>query len=116
MDGNDRVQPKPKGPFPAPESYETASCGPNSERPGLVRIGRVKPEVPVTGLAANFSPIPRIAPPPLGSDTLGAATPNELDRFAPGKESVLDPELLSELATPIELVSELTTIIFFLCS
>jgi hypothetical protein len=28
--------------------------------------------VPVTGLAANFSPMPRIAPPPLGSETAGA--------------------------------------------
>jgi hypothetical protein len=28
--------------------------------------------VPVTGLAANFSPMPRMAPPPLGSDIEGA--------------------------------------------
>jgi hypothetical protein len=28
--------------------------------------------VPVIGLAANFSPIPRIAPPPLGSEMEGA--------------------------------------------
>ena len=31
--------------------------------------------VPVTGLAANFSPIPLMAPPPLGSEIVGA---NEL--------------------------------------
>src|SRR5262245_41606380 len=38
--------------------------------------------VPVTGLAANFSPIPRIAPPPLGNEIAGGATPaclSELD-------------------------------------
>jgi hypothetical protein len=35
-------------------------------------IGTVSDPVPVTGLAANFSPIPRIAPPPLGNETCGA--------------------------------------------
>ena len=29
--------------------------------------------VPVTGLAANFSPMPRMAPPPLGNEMEGAA-------------------------------------------
>ena len=29
--------------------------------------------MPVTGLAANFSPIPRIAPPPFGRLSAGAA-------------------------------------------
>ena len=42
------------------------SCGPNPERPGEVAIGTVMDPVPVTGFAANFSPRPRIAPPPLG--------------------------------------------------
>jgi hypothetical protein len=32
--------------------------------------------VPVTGLAANFSPTPRIAPPPFGKVTVGGATGN----------------------------------------
>jgi len=27
--------------------------------------------VPVTGLAANFSPVPRMAPPPFGRDNVG---------------------------------------------
>jgi hypothetical protein len=39
-----------------------------------VAIGTVIEPVPVTGFAANFSPIPRIAPPPLGNETEGAAT------------------------------------------
>jgi len=30
--------------------------------------------VPVTGFAANFSPIPRMAPPPLGKEMVGAVT------------------------------------------
>jgi hypothetical protein len=34
-------------------------------------MGTIMEPVPVTGLAANFSPIPRIAPPPLGSDIEG---------------------------------------------
>ena len=41
--------------------------------PGLVAIGTVIEPVPVTGFAANFSPMPRIAPPPLGREILGAA-------------------------------------------
>jgi hypothetical protein len=38
-----------------------------SGRPGLVAIGTVIAPVLVTGLAPNFSPIPRMAPPPLGT-------------------------------------------------
>ena len=34
--------------------------------------------VPVTGLAANFSPIPRMAPPPLGIEMAGGVIWNEL--------------------------------------
>jgi len=48
------------------------SCGPNPERPGLVAIGTVIEPVPVTGFAANFSPMPRIASPPLGREMEGA--------------------------------------------
>jgi hypothetical protein len=40
-------------------------CDPNPERPGEGGIGTVIDPVPVTGLAANFSPIQRIAPLPL---------------------------------------------------
>src|SRR5262245_53181597 len=72
IEGSDRLQPNPNGPLPAPESYESESCGPKPDRPGLVAIGTVIDPVPVTGFAANFSPIPRIAPPPLGSDIDGA--------------------------------------------
>src|SRR6266566_8244004 len=38
-------------------------------------MGTVSEPVPVTGLAENFSPIPRIAPPPLGRESLGAFRP-----------------------------------------
>src|SRR5215211_6345657 len=34
-------------------------------------MGTLIEPVPVTGLAENFSPIPRMAPPPLGSDMEG---------------------------------------------
>src|SRR5690348_11420087 len=71
MEGTERLQPSPKGPLPAPESYVSVSCGPKPDRPGLVKMGTVIDPVPVTGLAANFSPMPRIAPPPFGSDTAG---------------------------------------------
>src|SRR5205085_10991516 len=76
--GRARCQPKPKGPLPAPESYERESCGPKPERPGLVARGTVIEPVPVTGLAANFSPIPRIAPPPFGNEGDGKGVLPEL--------------------------------------
>ena len=38
-------------------------------------MGTVIEPVPVTGLAANFSPMPRIAPPPLGNEIAGGRTP-----------------------------------------
>ena len=51
IEGNDRLQPKPNGPFPEPESYDSESCGPNPDRPGLVPIGTDIVPVPVTALA-----------------------------------------------------------------
>src|SRR5258708_4495008 len=36
-------------------------------------MGMVIEPVPVTGFAANFSPIPWMAPPPLGRDKVGGA-------------------------------------------
>src|SRR2546421_607366 len=44
------------------------------ERPGLTAIGTLQEPVPVTGFAANFSPIAWIAPSPLGSVIAGART------------------------------------------
>jgi hypothetical protein len=76
MDGKESLQPRPKGPFPEPESYGRESGGPNPEWPGLVAIGTVKAPVPVTGFAVKFSAITGIAPPPLGSETEGAWTKN----------------------------------------
>jgi hypothetical protein len=37
-------------------------------------MGTVSDPVPVTGLAPNFSPLPRMAPPPFGSWIEGART------------------------------------------
>jgi hypothetical protein len=71
MDSIERFQPKPNGPLPEPESYESDREGPNPERPGLVKMGTLTDAVPVTGFAPNFSPIPRIAPPPFGRDIEG---------------------------------------------
>jgi hypothetical protein len=67
--GGDSAQPSPNGPLPDPESYDMPSAGVNPERPGLIGSGTVSDAVPVTGLAANVSPMPRRAPPPFGSDT-----------------------------------------------
>ena len=71
MYGRERFQPNPNGPFPDPESYVSKRDGPNPDRPGLVVMGTVRELVPVAGFAANFSPIPRIAPPPFGRDMAG---------------------------------------------
>ena len=85
-----KVPPEAKGLVPAPESYAREGCGPNPERPGLAWRGTASEPVPVTGLAANFSPIPRIAPPPLGSERVGlwrpGAAPGELRRPASPRE------------------------------
>src|SRR5262245_42983850 len=75
MRGTDRLHPAPKGPLPAPESYVRASSGWKPARPGLVAMGTLIEPVPVTGLAANFSPMSRIAPPPFGSEGTGATGP-----------------------------------------
>src|SRR3954447_4891594 len=74
IEESESVHPKPNGPLPAPESYASASCGPNPDRPGVVAIGTDIDPVPVTGLAANFSPIPRMAPPPVGGAIDGGLT------------------------------------------
>src|SRR5258706_13125925 len=80
MEGRERFQPNPKALLPAPESYESNSCGPKPERLGLVASGTDMDPVPVTGLAANFSPMPLIAPPPLGNEIAGGAVRLELPR------------------------------------
>jgi hypothetical protein len=46
--------------------YDRDSCGPKSERPGVATSGTFIEPVPVTAFTENFSPIPRIAPPPFG--------------------------------------------------
>jgi hypothetical protein len=55
-----------------------------------VKIGTLRESVPVTGFTPNFSPIPRIAPPPFGTDTDGIR--EELWR---GLASLLFPPLAS---------------------
>src|SRR5215217_5266579 len=70
-DGSESDQPMPNGPLPAPESYDSWSCGPKLDRPGLAGIGSVNVPVPVAAFAENFSPMPRIAPPPFGSAIAG---------------------------------------------
>jgi hypothetical protein len=71
IEGRDGVQPTPNGQLPAPESWESDSCGPKPERAGLVAMGTVIEAVPVSGFAANFSPMPRMAPLPLGREIAG---------------------------------------------
>ena len=57
----------------AEESFEAYGAAYRACADRLVASGTDAEPVPVTGLAANFSPIPRTAPPPLGRATDGAA-------------------------------------------
>jgi hypothetical protein len=66
MEGRARCHPKPNGPFPDPESYERESDGLKSLLGALMGIGTSVPPVPFIVLTENFSPMPRIAPPPFG--------------------------------------------------
>src|SRR5207244_11761958 len=84
--GSVRGQPKPNAPLPAPEAHERESCGPKPERPGLVAMGTVMEPVPVSGLAANFSPMPRTAPPPLGKEIVGSGLRFVSDDSCEGNE------------------------------
>src|SRR5712664_871348 len=73
------------------------SCGPNPVRPGLAAIGMSKAPDPVAGLAENFSPMPRIAPPLLGklmdgrepwlSSERGAGAASIVPTRAPGADA-----------------------------
>src|SRR5689334_2233175 len=65
------LQPIPNGPLPRPESYDNDSPGSKSDRDGLSPSGTDSEAVPLAGLVSNFSPRPRIAPPPFGSDRDG---------------------------------------------
>jgi len=95
IDGSDRLQPKANGPLPEPASYDSDRSGPKPDRPTLVTIGTDIEPVPLTGLAENFSPMPRIAPPPFGNETVGGVAVN---LSAPGLEDS------SALSAPDQLV------------
>lgn len=62
--GSNKFWPKPKGLFLAPEAEDNKNWGPRPGCPGLIAMVTDTRPVPVTGSAANFSPAPRIAPPP----------------------------------------------------
>src|SRR5215467_6882744 len=55
-------------------------------------MGTLSDPVPVTGLVENFSPMPRIAPPPLGSESVGtrlfASAPSVAGRPPSGAPNV----------------------------
>src|SRR5215212_6108921 len=94
MDRTDKVHPQPNEPLPAPESQASASRGPKAERASLVLCRKPCKPVPVTELTENFSPIVRMAPPPLGSDMAGGEEwlPSVLSSWA---LSPLEPANLS---------------------
>src|SRR5712671_1990660 len=73
IDGALRCHPEPNTPFPDPELYESSSLGPKPPRVLATARGTETEAVPVTALNANFSPMPRIAPPPVGNSSRGGA-------------------------------------------
>ena len=89
IEGTDRLHPNPKGPFPDPESYCNESLGEKSERLGVVKIGMVKETLPLAALTENFSPMPLIAPPPLGRERIGA------EKELPSKGVFLPPDFVA---------------------
>ena len=66
IDTSERRHPNPKGSLPSPESSVSASDGPQAVRLGEKDWGTLSEAAPVRALAENFSPVDRIAPPPLG--------------------------------------------------
>jgi len=66
MAGRLKPHPTPKGPLAGVVTERQLRRKP--ARPGVDAIGTEKLLVPVAGLTANFSPIPRMAPPPFGRD------------------------------------------------
>src|SRR5580704_674978 len=72
IDGGERCQPIPKAPLPEPDSYVSCRAGPKPPRPGDMATGTWSEKVPVQALVENFSPMPRIAPPPEGSVSAGS--------------------------------------------
>src|SRR5580698_9527967 len=95
MVGIARPQPNPKGPLPAPESYERLSSGPKPERPGLAAMGIASEAVPFAALTANFSPIPRTAPPALGRERGGSGPWAGASSLRPTPSRAPKPEVAS---------------------
>jgi hypothetical protein len=88
IEGRERPHPNPKGPFPPPELYESERSGAKLARAGVEASGTVKENVPFAGLTWNFSPIPRMAPPPFGSETDGREAPWSVEA-EPGSRDVV---------------------------
>jgi len=63
MDGSERLQPRPNGPFPEFELYVSEIDGLNPERQGGVNMGSSREAIPVKGLTTNFSSMPLTMPP-----------------------------------------------------
>lgn len=70
----------PKGPLPDPELYERLSSGASWAR-GIASGTMIWP-APVAGLTVTFSPMLRIAPPPLGRFRPGTTEVRRLDSLA----------------------------------
>src|SRR5205807_5516178 len=66
-------------------------------RAGDVKIGSEKVPLPLAGLATYFSPIGRIAPPPLGNSSFGAAGMLLARSRAGASASVLRPVMSGKL-------------------
>jgi hypothetical protein len=77
--------------LPAPESYESARLGARP-RAGVAGKGMEKEAEPVTGLAEKASPIPLMAPPPLGRLRAGALVRNPSASRPPGPGPGADSE------------------------
>ena len=87
-------------------TYSTVHHGPNPLRPGLAPSGIVSVPVPVAELALNFSPMPRIAPPPFGNEIDGGVTagPAPLSAVADGGVTPAEAAVLGSASFDTTLV------------
>ena len=74
--GISKPQPIPYNPLPLPVLYPIETAGCNPFLPGGTAIGIEKFPVPVNRFVENFSPIPVIAPPPVGREIMLLAVPD----------------------------------------
>jgi len=82
------VKAVPEGTVAGPRVVGERKVGVEAGAAGADCKGIGRDAMPVTGLAESFSPMPRMAPPPLGSDGTGPAAGPRFWEFRPAKTTL----------------------------